>query len=324
MVPTAVASESFIGCLSIPLWIKQVLFCLFGKHPNTKTFFWNYEYCIVNIELVVVEDSLWTIGTSSFLLKPPAFQKMIPKLKKLYCLYLSYTPNEKFHIAKMHLQVLVETGREIFWNSWQGYHTPRTCSVHVSRIKFDKWETWSVLTQLVNKLVRKAKCFIRFGGKMIFANFLFAAWSFWSVTEWMLWLVAVHILSGGLSFLLQICSRMVRAPSWCLLRAPTFTEEVFLDRAECSWHFGVTLTSSLRSHWETLLGPVCTERLSGVRGEWTQICTHLCTWASELCGAGNTARVFSGFWSARCRSDLETVGDTLCHVIWVMLGVAVV
>lgn len=37
---------------------------------------------MVNIELVVAEDSLWTIGTSSFLLKPPSFQKIIPKLKK--------------------------------------------------------------------------------------------------------------------------------------------------------------------------------------------------------------------------------------------------
>lgn len=155
---------------------------------------------------------------------------MIPKTSGLY---LSYTPSEKFHIAKMHLQVWRLTGK-VFWKSWQGYHAPRTCSVPVSKIEFDKWETWSVLLQLVNQLVHKAKCFICFGGKMFFANvskFSLCSWSVWSVTKWMLWLVAVRVLSVCLSFHLQICSMMVSAPRWYVLRTPAFMEELFLGRA---------------------------------------------------------------------------------------------
>lgn len=93
------------------------------------------------------------------------------------------------------------------------------------------------------------------------------SWSFWSVTEGMGWLVVSS----------EICSMTASAPSWCVLRTPAFSKEVFLDRAECSWHFGVTLTSGLHSHQETLLGPLWECRLLGIH-------QGLCwAWQYSLC-----------------------------------------
>lgn len=78
-------------------------------------------------------------------------------------------------------------------------------------------------------------------------------------------------LAKKFSFLPRICTMTGSAPSWYVLRARAYTKEVSMDVAECSWHFGVTLTSSWHFHQENLLGPMCTKRLSSMQGVHTDL-----------------------------------------------------
>lgn len=188
---------------------------------------------------MAVEDSLWTTGTS---------RKWSLNSKKyiahIWATCLMKTFIQQKCICRSVWRMISKT-----WDSWQGYHPLGVCSAHVSKINSGKWETRSVLIELVNKPLHKEECFISLRGKNETDTLACSC----SLTK---------CLAKLFGFLLQICAMTAPIPSYCMLRACAFTEEVFLDGAEHFWHFGVTLTRNLLSHHITLLESICNKRLS--------------------------------------------------------------